>query len=64
MVEVGLMNSAAQWMDLDPAEVLRDRRSRIHRYLLSMARDPDVAEDLTRDRLHSECRRVVRADRL
>ncbi len=49
MAEVGLMNSAAQWMDLDPAEVLRDRRSRIHRYLLSMARGPDVAEDLTQE---------------
>lgn len=43
------MNSAAQWMDLDPAEVVRDHRSRIYRYLLSMARDPDTAEDLTQE---------------
>jgi RNA polymerase sigma-70 factor, ECF subfamily len=43
------MNSAAQWMDLDPAEVVRDHRSRIYRYLLSMARDPGVAEDLTQE---------------
>ena len=49
MVEVGLMNSAAQWTDLDPAEVVRDHRARIYRYLLSMARDPDVAEDLTQE---------------
>jgi RNA polymerase sigma-70 factor (ECF subfamily) len=43
------MNSAAEWMDLDPAQVVRDHRSRIYRYLLSMARDPDVAEDLTQE---------------
>lgn len=43
------MNPAAQWIDLDPAEVVRDHRSRIYRYLLSMARDPDVAEDLTQE---------------
>ena len=43
------MNSAAQRMDLDPAEVVRDHRSRIYRYLLSMARDPDVAEDLAQE---------------
>ena len=43
------MNSAAEWIDLDPAEVVRDHRSRIYRYLLSMARDPDVAEDLTQE---------------
>ena len=43
------MNSAAQRVDLDPAEVVRDHRSRIYRYLLSMARDPDTAEDLTQE---------------
>src|SRR5512142_816391 len=43
------MNSAAEWIDLDPAEVVRDHRSRIYRYLLSMARDPDTAEDLTQE---------------
>lgn len=43
------MNSAAERIDLDPAEVIRDHRSRIYRYLLSMARDPDVAEDLTQE---------------
>jgi RNA polymerase sigma-70 factor (ECF subfamily) len=43
------MNSAAQWIDLDPAHVVRDHRSRIYRYLLIMARDPDVAEDLTQE---------------
>src|SRR5512142_913796 len=43
------MNSAAEWIDLDPAEVVRDHRSRIYRYLLSMARDRDVAEDLTQE---------------
>ena len=43
------MNSATEWMDLDPAGVVRDHRSRIYRYLLSMARDPDVAEDLTQE---------------
>ncbi len=43
------MNSGPEWIDLDPARVVRDHRSRIYRYLLSMARDPDVAEDLTQE---------------
>ncbi len=43
------MNDGPEWIDLDPAEVVRDHRSRIYRYLLSMARDPDVAEDLTQE---------------
>ncbi|MGE5291043.1 MAG: RNA polymerase sigma factor [Micromonosporaceae bacterium] len=35
--------------DLDPGQVVRDHRARVYRYLLSMARDPDVAEDLTQE---------------
>jgi RNA polymerase sigma-70 factor (ECF subfamily) len=43
------MDSAAARIDLDPGQVVLDHRSRIYRYLLSMARDPDVAEDLTQE---------------
>jgi RNA polymerase sigma-70 factor (ECF subfamily) len=43
------VNSGPEWIDLDLAEVVRDHRSRIYRYLLGMARDPDVAEDLTQE---------------
>jgi RNA polymerase sigma-70 factor, ECF subfamily len=45
------MNCGPGGIDLDPAEVARDHRSRLYRYLLSMARDPDVAEDLTQETL-------------
>jgi RNA polymerase sigma-70 factor, ECF subfamily len=43
------MNAGPGLIDLDPAVVARDHRSRIYRYLLGMARDPDVAEDLTQE---------------
>jgi RNA polymerase sigma-70 factor, ECF subfamily len=43
------MNSAVEWIDLDPGRVVLDHRARVYRYLLSMARDPDVAEDLTQE---------------
>ena len=43
------MNSDPGRIDLDLAEVVRDHRSRIYRYLLGLARDPDVAEDLTQE---------------
>jgi RNA polymerase sigma-70 factor (ECF subfamily) len=43
------MNCGPERAGLDLAEVVRDHRSRIYRYLLSMARDPDVAEDLTQE---------------
>ncbi len=43
------MNSAAERIDLDPGQVVRDHRARAYRYLLSMARDPDTAEDLTQE---------------
>ncbi len=43
------MSTGPERIDLDPGQVVRDHRSRIYRYLLSMARDPDVAEDLTQE---------------
>jgi RNA polymerase sigma-70 factor, ECF subfamily len=43
------MNSAVERIDLDPGQVVLDHRARVYRYLLSMARDPDVAEDLTQE---------------
>lgn len=45
------MSSVVEQTDLDPAEVVAEHRSRTYRYLLSMARDPDVAEDLTQETL-------------
>jgi len=43
------MNSAAGRIDLDLARIVSEHRSRIYRYLLSMTRDPDAAEDLTQE---------------
>jgi RNA polymerase sigma-70 factor (ECF subfamily) len=52
------MNSGPEAIDLDPAEVVRDHRSRVYRYLLSMARDPDAAEDLTQETFLRALRRL------
>ena len=52
------MNSGPELIDLDPAQVARDHRSRVYRYLLSMARDPDVAEDLTQETFLRALRRL------
>ena len=52
------MSSGPEWIDLDPAEVVRDHRSRIYRYLLGLARDPDVAEDLTQETFLRALRRL------
>src|SRR6266508_375921 len=43
------MNSADGRTGLDPAQIVSEHRSRIYRYLLSMARDPQTAEDLTQE---------------
>ncbi len=43
------MNFAADRIDLDPGQVVLDHRARVYRYLLSMAGDPDTAEDLTQE---------------
>ncbi len=43
------MNFAAEQIDLDPGQVVVDHRARVYRYLLSMARDRDTAEDLTQE---------------
>jgi RNA polymerase sigma-70 factor, ECF subfamily len=52
------MNPGPEWIDLDPAQVARDHRARIYRYLLHMARDPDVAEDLTQETFLRALRRL------
>lgn len=43
------MNAVGGQVDLDLGQVVLEHRSRIYRYVLSMARDPDVAEDLTQE---------------
>ncbi|HEX6329417.1 MAG TPA: RNA polymerase sigma factor [Jiangellaceae bacterium] len=43
------MNTVGGQVDVDLGQVVLEHRSRIYRYLLSMARDPDVAEDLTQE---------------
>jgi RNA polymerase sigma-70 factor, ECF subfamily len=43
------MNPLSEPIDLDLAQVVLEHRPRIYRYVLSMARDPDVAEDLTQE---------------
>ncbi len=52
------MNSGPELTGLDPAQVARDHRARIYRYLLSMARDPEVAEDLTQETFLRALRRL------
>jgi RNA polymerase sigma-70 factor (ECF subfamily) len=43
------MNAVGGQVDLDLGQVVLEHRSRIYRYVLGMARDPDVAEDLTQE---------------
>lgn len=43
------MNTVGGQVDVDLGQVVLEHRSRIYRYVLSMARDPDVAEDLTQE---------------
>lgn len=43
------MNAVGGQVDVDLGQVVLEHRSRIYRYVLSMARDPDVAEDLTQE---------------
>lgn len=43
------MNAVGGQVDLELGQVVLEHRSRLYRYLLSMARDPDVAEDLTQE---------------
>jgi RNA polymerase sigma-70 factor (ECF subfamily) len=43
------MNAFDARVELDLGQVVLVHRPRIYRYLLSMARDPDVAEDLTQE---------------
>ena len=43
------MNAVGGQLDLDLGQVVLEHRSRIYRYVMSMARDPDVAEDLTQE---------------
>ena len=43
------MNVSGGRVDLDLGQVVLEYRPRIYRYLLSMAKDPDVAEDLTQE---------------
>jgi RNA polymerase sigma-70 factor (ECF subfamily) len=43
------MNAFDARVDLDLGQVVLEYRPRIYRYVLSMARDPEVAEDLTQE---------------
>ena len=43
------MNAVGGRVDLDLGQVVLEHRPRIYRYVLSMARDPEVAEDLTQE---------------
>ncbi len=52
------MDASNDSVDLDPGQVVVEHRSRIYRYVLSMARDPDTAEDLTQETFLRALRRL------
>ena len=52
------MNAFDAQVDLDLGQVVLEHRPRIYRYLLSMAKDPVVAEDLTQETFLRTLRRI------
>jgi RNA polymerase sigma-70 factor (ECF subfamily) len=52
------MNASSEAVDLDLGLVVVEHRARIYRYVRSMARDPDVAEDLTQETFLRALRRL------
>lgn len=52
------MNAFDAQVDLDLGQVVLEHRPRIYRYLLSMAKDPMVAEDLTQETFLRTLRRI------